>query len=81
MNISDILHIKTTVSMTELSRNPGEIIKIAENLPVVILNRNKPKAYLFPAKAYEVLLDLIDDASLIKRIKARKGGKTINIKI
>ena len=48
---------------------------------MVILNSNKPKAYLLSAKAYEVVLDFIDDASLIKSIKARRGGKTIKVKI
>jgi antitoxin StbD len=81
MNISDILRIKTTVCITELRRNPGEIIKIVENLPTVILSRSKPKAYLLPAKSYKALLDLIDDVSLIKTIKTRKSGKTIKVKI
>lgn len=81
MNISDILRIKTTVCITELRRNPGEIIKIVENLPAVILSCNKPKAYLLPAKSYKALLDLIDDVSLIKTIKTRKSGKTIKVKI
>lgn len=81
MNIPDILRIKTTVCITELRRNPGEIIKIVENLPAVILSRSKPKAYLLPAKSYKALLDLIDDVSLIKTIKTRKSGKTIKVKI
>ena len=81
MNISDILRIKTTVCITELRRNHGEIIKIVENLPAVILSRNKPNAYLLPAKSYKALLDLIDDVSLIKTIKTRKSGKTIKVKI
>lgn len=81
MNIADILRIKTTVSMAELKRNPNKIISNADALPMVILNSNKPKAYLLSARAYEVVLDFIDDVSLIKTIKARRSGKTIKIKI
>ncbi|MBU3547803.1 MULTISPECIES: type II toxin-antitoxin system Phd/YefM family antitoxin [unclassified Polynucleobacter] len=81
MDIADILRIKTTVSMAELKRNPKKIIGNADDLPMAILNSNKPKAYLLSAKAYEVILDFIDDASLIKTIKARRGGKTIKVKI
>jgi len=33
------------------------------------------------AKAYEALLDLIDDVSLIKTIQARKGGKSVKVKL
>lgn len=81
MNIADILHIKNTVSMTQLRQNPREIIRTAEDLPVAVLIRNKPEFYLLSAKAYEALLDLIDDASLIKTIRARKGGKTVKVRL
>jgi hypothetical protein len=56
------LHIKATISMTEL-------------------RRNKPIAYLLSTRAYETLLELIDDASLIQTVMARKGGNTIKVKI
>jgi antitoxin StbD len=81
MNIADILNIKTTVSMTELRRNLSKIIQIAEDHPVVVLGRNKPELYLLSPMAYEALLDWIDDASLIRTIKSRRGGKTIKVKI
>jgi antitoxin StbD len=36
---------------------------------------------LLSAKAYEALLELIDDLTLIKTIKDRKGGKTVKVKL
>lgn len=81
MNITDILRIKTTVSMAELKQDTNKIIGNADALPIAILSRNKPKAYLLSAKGYGAVLDFIDDASLIKTIKARKSGKTIKVKI
>jgi antitoxin StbD len=48
---------------------------------VAVLNHNKPEAYLLSAKAYEALLELIDDVSLIKTIQAIKGGKTVKVKL
>lgn len=81
MNTADILRIKTKVSITQLRRNPREILRIAEDLPIAVLNCNKPEFYLFSVKAYEALLDLIDDTSLIKTIQARKGGKTLKAKL
>lgn len=81
MNIADILRVKTTVSIAELKRNPNKIIGAADTLPMAILNRNKPKAYLLSAKGYEAVIDFIDDASLTKTIEARRGGKTIKVKI
>jgi antitoxin StbD len=81
MTITHTIHAKTTVSMTDLRRNPSKIMEIAGDLPVAVLNHNKPEAYLLSAKAYEALLELIDDVSLIKTIQARKGGKTIKVKL
>jgi antitoxin StbD len=81
MTITQIIHAKTTVSMTDLRRNPSKILESAGDLPVAVLNHNKPEAYLLSAKAYEALLDLVDDLSMIKTIKARSGGKTVKVKL
>jgi len=81
MSITQIILAKTTVSMTDLRRNPSKIMEIAGDLPVAVLNHNKPEAYLLSAKAYEALLDLVDDVSLIKTIQSRKGGKTVKVKL
>ena len=81
MNISDLPRIKNTISMTELTRNPNMLIQLSDIQPTVILRRKKPIAYLLSTKAYEKLLELIEDASLIQTAMTRKGGKTIQIKI
>jgi antitoxin StbD len=81
MTITQTIYAKTTVSMTDLRRNPSKIMEIAGDLPVAVLNHNKPEAYLLSAKAYEALLELIDDVSLIKTIQSRKGGKTVKVKL
>ena len=81
MSLTQTIHAKMTVSMTDLRRNPSKIMEIAGDLPVAVLNHNKPEAYLLSAKAYEALLDLIDDLTLVKTIKERKGGKTVKVKL
>ena len=81
MSLTQTIHAKNTVSMTDLRSNPSKIMEIAGDLPVAVLNHNKPEAYLLSAKAYEALLELIDDVSLIKTIQARKGGKKVKVKL
>jgi antitoxin StbD len=81
MSLTHTIHAKTTVSMTDLRRNPSKIMEIAGDNPVAVLNHNKPEAYLLSAKAYEALLDLIDDIALTKIIQERKGGKTVKVKL
>ena len=81
MNISGLPRNNTKVSMTDLRRNPRKIMRIADDLPVAILYRNKPTAYLLPARLYEALLELIDDASLLKKIQTLKGGESTKVKL
>ena len=81
MPITQTIYAKTTVSMTDLRRNPSKILDDANDMPVAILNHNRAEAYLLSAKAYEKLLDLLDDVSLIKTIQSRRGGKTVKVNI
>lgn len=74
-------HIKATISMTELRRNPNILNQLSDSQPTAISSRNKPVAYLLSTRAYDTLFALIDDASLIQTVMARKGGNTIKVKI
>ncbi len=81
MSITQSIYARTTVSMTDLRRNPSGILEAAGDMPVAVLNHNKPAAYLLSAKAYEALLDRLDDAELMKIVKKRQGGKTVKVKL
>ena len=52
-----IVYADSSVSITELKKNPSAIIERAQGFPVGILNHNKPAAYPVPAAAFEALLD------------------------
>lgn len=79
MTITQSIYARTTVSMTDLRRNPSGILEDAGDLPVAVLNHNKPAAYLLSAKAYEALLERLDDAELTKIVKQRQGGKRVKV--
>jgi antitoxin StbD len=82
MSITKPIHAETTISVTALRRsNPSKILEDAGGHPVAVLNHNKPEAYLLSAKAYEHLLDQIDDIALIKIIEKRRGGKTVRVRL
>lgn len=55
---------ETAVSISELKKNPMATVAAGEGLPVAVLNRNEPAFYCVPAKAYEQLMDLLDDLEL-----------------
>lgn len=81
MGTPKILIPKASISMTELRRNPNILKQLSDSQPTTISSRNKPIAYLLSTRAYETLLELIDDVSLIQTVMARKGGNTIKAKI
>ena len=55
---------ETTASVSELKKNPMGTVAAGEGFPVAILNRNEPAFYCIPAKAYEVLMDKLEDMEL-----------------
>lgn len=81
MSSTHSIYARTTVSMTDLRRNPSGILEDAGDSPVAVLNHNKPTAYLLSARAYEALLERLDDAELAKVVKERQGGKRVKVKL
>jgi antitoxin StbD len=81
MSATQTIYARNTVSMTDLRRNPSEVIEVANLAPVAVLNHNKPAAYLISAAAYEEILEQLEDAALTKIVKARQGGKSVKVNI
>ena len=81
MSVTQTIYARNTVSMTDLRRNPSEVIEVANLAPVAVLNHNKPAAYLISAAAYEDMMQQLEDAALTKIVKARQGGKSVKVNI
>lgn len=64
-----------SASISELKRNPSQLIELAAGATVVILNHNKPTAYLVPAETYEWISNLIEDQELREIIEQREEEK------
>ena len=62
-------------SISELKKNPTALLNAAEGLPVVILNHNKPAAYLVPAETFEALLEKLEDIELADIVRERLAEK------
>lgn len=50
------------VSISEHKKNP--MATAGDGMAVAVLNRNEPAFYCVPAKAYEELMDLVEDLKL-----------------
>ncbi len=61
-----------SASITDLKKNPSSLIEEAQGEPIVILNHNRPTAYLIPAKTYQELLAKLEDYELGLIVKARQ---------
>ena len=70
---------ETTASVSELKKNPMATVAAGEGSPVAILNRNEPAFYCIPAKAYEALLDRLEDLELNAIADSRKGQPEIEV--
>ena len=70
-----------TVSITELKKSPGKIIKAAKGDSVAILNRNTVASYLVPADMYETLLDAFHDQLLAQKVEQRLNDNEQPIRV
>ena len=76
--MAHVIFAKTTASVSELKRNPMTTVAAGEGFPVAILNRNEAAFYCVPAKAFEALMDKLEDLELNSIADARlKDGKPL----
>ena len=71
------IHARSSVSISDLKKNPSGIISQAHGEPVAILNHNRPTAYLIPATAYELLMERLDDLDLAQLVRERQHEPSI----
>jgi antitoxin StbD len=72
---------ETAASISELKANPMKVVASAHGMPVAVLNRNAPAFYCVPAAAYEAMMDLVDDAELLKLVKKRQLEKSVSVSL
>ncbi len=79
--MSNLILAETTASVSELKRNPMGTVAAGDGFPVAILNRNAPAFYCVPAKAYEALMNKLEDLELNVIADAREGQPVTKIRI
>ena len=72
---------ETAASISELKRTPMGTVAAGEGFPVAILNRNEPAFYCIPARAFESMMDRLEDLELNAIADARAGQKRVKVKI
>lgn len=79
--MANVILAETTASVSELKKNPMGTVAAGDGFPVAILNRNEPAFYCVPAKAYEALMDKLEDIELNAIADARSGQAEIKVKL
>jgi antitoxin StbD len=75
-----------TASIAELKKNPLAVIEQGEGFAVAVLNdallkSSEPVFYCVPAKAYEALMDYMDELELAALVAERGDQKDIEVDI
>jgi antitoxin StbD len=77
--MSNLILTETTASVSELKKNPMGTVALGEGFPIAILNRNAPAFYCVPAKAYEALMDRLEDLELNALADSRMGQAVVKV--
>lgn len=70
-----------SAGISELKKNPMAVVQQGDGAPVAILNRNEPVFYAVPAKAYELLMDKLEDLELAAIVKERENQPEIEVSV
>ncbi len=76
--VSTVL-VDTIANISDLKKNPMEVVAQGDGFPVAILNRNHPAFYCVPAESYEALMERIEDLELNKLADSRKDQERIRV--
>jgi antitoxin StbD len=75
--MTDLVLSSRIASISDLKKNPMKVVGQGE--AVAILNRNKPAFYCVPARAYEDLLNRLEDMELNALADTRVGQERIKV--
>jgi len=71
----------TMASISELKKNPMGTVAAGDGAPVAILNRNEPAFYCVPARAFEAMMELLEDIEFNAIADSRIGEPIIKIRL
>ena len=81
INMNNIIHSRFVASVSDLKKNPMEVVNNGFGEAVAILNRNNPAFYCVPADMYERLMDLIEDKELLKIAEEAQTEETVKVSL
>ncbi len=72
---------EVAASVSELKRDPMGTVAAGDGFPVAILNHNEPAFYCVPAKAFEAMMNRIEDMELNAIADSRKNEARVKVRL
>ncbi len=70
-----------SAGISEFKKNPMAVVQQGDGAPIAILNRNEPVFYAVPAKAFELIMDKLEDMELAAIVETRQDQPEIEVDI
>ena len=71
----DTIYADYSVSMSEFKKNPAQVLRMAGEKPVAVLNHNRPAFYMVTPKLFEALVEELSDRDLAELARQRLANK------
>lgn len=79
--MTHLILTEIAASISELKANPMKVVASGGGMPIAVLNRNEPAFYCIPAKAYEAMMELIEDKELLELAKRRAKEDSVKVSL
>jgi len=80
MNI-DTIYADFSISMSEFKKNPSQVLRVAGEKPVAILNHNRPAFYMVTPKIFEMFVETLADRELTELVRHRLTQKDQSVEV
>ena len=80
MNMETI-YADYSISMSEFKKNPSQVLRIAGEKPVAILNHNRPAFYMVTPKIFEILVEALAERDLTELARNRLAQKNQSVEV
>ena len=77
----DTIYADFSISMSEFKKNPSQVLRVAGEKPVAILNHNRPAFYMVTPKIFEMLVESLADRELTELVRHRLTQKDRSVEV
>ena len=77
----DTIYADFSISMSEFKKNPSQVLRVAGEKPVAILNHNRPAFYMVTPKIFEMFVETLADRELTELVRHRLTQKDRSVEV